>query len=241
MGLWGSLVLDDKDRALLPVLSSVAVLAAFALPTLRRSASALIDWFALLFFSACAIVIWVVWLAMHTGIPAKSAANVAKLAPGFEAEFGALSFVLALLASIAWMALVAWRTGAHRPALWKSLVLPAAGTTLCWLLLMTLWMPLLDFARSYAPMAHQLGKLLPSQSCAYAVDLTQSQIAALRYHARLDVQPLSADASLCSYALVSNRGDIERHLTLTDWAFKARVYRLGERRESLLLYQRLAP
>lgn len=241
MGLWGSLVLDDKDRALLPVLSSVAVLAAFALPTLRRSASALIDWFALLFFSACAAVIWVVWVAMQTGTPAKPAANVAKLAPGFESEFGALPFALALAASVGWMALVVWRTGAHRPALWKSLVLPAAGTTLCWLLLMTLWMPLLDFARSYAPMAQQLGKLLPSQSCVYAIDLTQSQIAALRYHARLDVQPLSTDASLCSYALVSNRGDVERHITLTDWAFKARVYRLGERRESLILYQRLAP
>jgi hypothetical protein len=146
-----------------------------------------------------------------------------------------------MAASVAWMALVVWRTGAHRPALWKSLVLPAAGTTFCWLLLMTLWMPLLDFARSYAPMAQQLGKLLPSQSCVYAVDLNQSQIAALRYPARLDVQHLSADASLCSYALMSNRGDVERHITLTDWAFKARVYRLGERRESLLLYQRLAP
>jgi hypothetical protein len=241
MGLWGSLVLDDKDRALLPVLSSVAVLAAFALPTLRRSASALIDWFALLFFSACAIVIWIVWLAMHTGIPAKPAANVAKLAPGFEAEFGALSFVLALLASIAWMALVAWRTGAHKPALWKSLVLPAAGTTLCWLLLMTLWMPLLDFARSYAPMAQQLAKLLPAPTCVYSVDLTQSQIAALRYHARLDIQPLLRRSTSCRHALVSSQGDIGSQLTLTDWAFKARVYRLGERRESLLLFQRLTP
>ena len=241
MGLWGSLVLDDKDRALLPTLSSVAVLAAFALPTLRRSASALIDWFALLFFSACAAVIWVVWVAMHTGVPAKPAANVAKLAPGFEAQFGALPFVLALTASVAWLALVAWRTGAHRPALWKSLVLPAAGTTLCWLLLMTLWMPLLDHARSYAPMAQQLGKLLPSQACVYAVNLTESQIAALRYHARLDVRPLQSKAPSCRYLLVSNQRDAERLLTLTDWAFKARVYRLGERRESLLLYQRLAP
>jgi 4-amino-4-deoxy-L-arabinose transferase-like glycosyltransferase len=165
MGLLGSLVLDEKDRALLPVLPSLAVLAAFALPTLRRSASALIDWFALLFFSICALLIWIIWFAMQTGVPAKPAANVAKLAPGFQAEFGWLAFLAALSATLAWVALVVWRTGAHRPAVWKSLVLPAAGTTLCWLLLMTLWMPLLDFARSYAPMARQLAQLVPAHSC----------------------------------------------------------------------------
>jgi 4-amino-4-deoxy-L-arabinose transferase-like glycosyltransferase len=241
MGLWASLVLDDKDRALLPVLSSVAVLAAFALPTLRRSASALIDWFALLFFSACALVIWTVWLAMQTGMPAKPAANVAKLAPGFAAEFGWLAFLLALAATVAWVALVAWRSGAHRPALWKSLVLPAAGTTLCWLLLMTLWLPLLDFARSYAAMSNQLARLLPPQSCVLALDLSPSQVAALRYHAKLQVQELGHGGAECQHLVTSSRTRMERQLNLTQWAYKARVYRLGERRESLVLYQRLVP
>ncbi len=241
MGLWASLVLDDKDRALLPVLSSVAVLAAFALPTMRRSASALIDWFALLFFSACALVIWIVWLAMQTGVPAKPAANVAKLAPGFAAEFGWLAFVLALAATVAWVALVAWRSGAHRPALWKSLVLPAAGTTLCWLLLMTLWLPLLDFARSYAAMSNQLARLLPPQACVVALDLNPSQVAALRYHAKLQVQELGRGDADCQHLVTSSRPRVERELDLTQWAYKARVYRLGERRESLVLYQRLVP
>ena len=57
------------------------MLAAFALPTLRRSLSALIDWFTLLFFTGCAIIIWVVWLAMHTGVPPQPATNVARLLP----------------------------------------------------------------------------------------------------------------------------------------------------------------
>ena len=47
------------------------------------ASSALIDWFTLLFFSGCAIIIWVIWIAMQTGLPAKPAANVARLAPGF--------------------------------------------------------------------------------------------------------------------------------------------------------------
>ena len=243
MGLLGSLVLDEKDRALLPVLPSLAVLAAFALPTLRRSASALIDWFALLFFSICALLIWIIWFAMQTGVPAKPAANVAKLAPGFQAEFGWLAFLAALSATLAWVALVVWRTGAHRPAVWKSLVLPAAGTTLCWLLLMTLWMPLLDFARSYAPMARQLAQLVPAHSCVYADNLTQSQIAALSYHAKLPLQRLSEGSSDCTSLVTTTQAQNSLHerIDLTSWAFKARVFRLGERRESLLLYQRIQP
>ena len=36
-------------------------MAAFALPTLRRSVSALIDWFTLLFFTSTAVMIWGYW------------------------------------------------------------------------------------------------------------------------------------------------------------------------------------
>ena len=49
--------------------------------------------------------------------------------------------------------LVKWRAGRHRAAIWKSLVLPAGGAALCWLLLLTLWLPLLDYARSYKKLA----------------------------------------------------------------------------------------
>ena len=59
-----------RDRALLLALPALATLAAFALPTLERSVSALIDWFTLLFFTGCAFIIWVVWIAMQTGVPA---------------------------------------------------------------------------------------------------------------------------------------------------------------------------
>ena len=130
-----ALLTPSRDRALLAALPPLATLAALALPTLRRGLSALIDWFSVLFFSAGAIVIWVVWLSMQTGVPAKPAANVARLAPGFEPVFQPLALLAALLATLAWAWLARWRTGRHRPALWKSLVLPAAGTALCWLLL----------------------------------------------------------------------------------------------------------
>ncbi|MCC9026495.1 glycosyltransferase, partial [Neisseria gonorrhoeae] len=64
---------------------------------------------------------------MQTGIPRQPAANVAKLAPGFEPSFSWLAFLAAALATLAWAWLVKWRAGRQRAAVWKSLVLPAGG------------------------------------------------------------------------------------------------------------------
>ena len=246
VGMAASTLADDRDRALLVALPAMATLAAFALPTLRRSVAALIDWFTLLFFSGCALVIWVIWVAMMTGMPAKPAANVAKLAPGFQPEFGLLAFVLASAATLAWLWLVSWRVGAHRQAVWKSLVLPAAGAILCWLLLMTLWLPLLDFGRSYGPISRRIASLLPASNPCVVVDgLTQAQISALRYHGKLTlVRSTQAQAAQdnCRAMVVSpdTQGTLDQRTDLTQWAFRATVRRLTDNKESLLLYQRVS-
>ena len=86
-----SVAMDGQDRALMLGVPGAAVLAAFALPTFKRSTTAAIDWFSMFFFSLSAIAIWVIYMAMHTGVPAKPAANVAKLAPGFVATFSPLA------------------------------------------------------------------------------------------------------------------------------------------------------
>jgi hypothetical protein len=247
--LWAALVIvlhsalaEERDRALLLALPALAALAAFALPTLRRSVSALIDWFTLLFFSFCALVIWVIWFAMMTGVPAKPAANVARLAPGFTPEFSLGLFLIGALATAAWLWLVAWRVGRHREAIWKSLVLPAAGATLCWLLLMTLWLPLLDFGRSYGPISRRIATLVPPQSCVLVDGLTQAQIAALEHHGGLKlVRTTAASGERCEGLVVSpdSQGTLDQRVDLTQWAFKATVRRLTDNKESLLLYQRV--
>jgi 4-amino-4-deoxy-L-arabinose transferase-like glycosyltransferase len=242
VGVLDSAASDERDRALLLALPALAALAAFALPTLRRSVAALIDWFTLLFFTAAALVVWVIWVAMQTGVPAKPAANVARLAPGFVPEFSAVLFGVAVLATLAWVWLVAWRVGRHREALWKSLVLPAAGSTLCWLLLMTLWLPLLDHARSYGPMARQVASQATPDRCVLVDGLSQAHIAALQYHGRLELQrSTSPMTQACGTLVVTPQAErsLYQRVRLTEWAFKARVRRLTDTKESLLVYQRV--
>lgn len=198
-GLVACLVMGGSDRALLLGLPGVAVLAAFALPTLRRSTGSAIDWFSVFFFSLLALAVWLIYIAMQAGVPAKVAANVAKLAPGFQPQFGWLSLITASVATLAWLWVVRWRTARHRAAIWRSLVLPAGGVVLAWNLAMTLWLPPLNYARSYRAHVELLGRHIPSDvPCIAAPGLPRALTAALEYHGRwrVDTRP-EAEAGVC--------------------------------------------
>lgn len=229
-----------SDRALLLALPALATLAAFALPTFRRSAAALIDWFTLLFFSTCALVIWVIWIAMQTGVPAKPAANVAKLAPGFVPGFSLLPFVVALAATVAWIALVRWRTKRNRHAIWKSLVLPAGGAALAWLLVMTLWLPVLDYGRSYAPVVQALKARLDAPGCVEVFGLTRAQVAALRFHGGFALRA-ATPAGGCTWLVAAE--DLQTSLPVAfgprQWQLVAKIPRPTDRRDNVLLYKKI--
>jgi hypothetical protein len=232
----------SSDRSLLLALPALATLAAFALPTLERSVSALIDWFTLLFFSGCALVIWVVWVSMQTGVPAKPAANITRLAPGFEPSFSLLAFAAALAATLAWGWLVRWRTGRHRVAIWKSLVLPAGGAALCWLLLMTLWLPVLDFARSYTPVVRGVLRHIDKPGCVEAFGLSRGQIAAFRYHGQMDLRPASREGS-CPWLLAAAQlqPTLTMALDMRDWQLVSivRARRPADANDNVLLYRKV--
>lgn len=240
MAVAATLTTTASDRSLLLSLPPLAALAAFALPTLKRSVASLIDWFTLLFFTGCAFIIWVVWIAMQTGVPRQPAANVAKLAPGFEPSFSWIAFLAALAATLAWSWLVKWRTGAQRAAIWKSLVLPAGGATLCWLLLMTLWLPLLDYARSLAPLSRQVAGLVDKKACVEIYGLDSAQAAALQYHGQLELRQASALAA-CPYLLVdvAAQSSLSKAVNLPDWAFQATVRRPSDKNENILVFKRV--
>ena len=196
------IAMGGSDRALMLGLPALAVLAAFSLPTLRRSTAAAIDWFSVFFFSLCGIAIWVIYLSMQTGVPAKPAANVVRLAPGFTPSFSLLALVLAIAGSLAWVWLVQWRTGRNRHPLWKSLVLPASGVALCWLLLMTLLLPPLDYARSYRPLVLRIAQHVPVDACIAAPGVARGQLGALQYLGGFQLDAVTPVANTpCLYLL----------------------------------------
>jgi hypothetical protein len=235
------------DRSLLLALPALATLAAFALPTLKRSVSAFIDWFTLLFFSAGALIIWVVWLSLQTGFPAKPALNIARIAPGFEPHFSLSALLVALVATLAWVNLVRWRSGRHLPVLWKSMAMPAGGATLCWLLVMTLWLPLLDFGRSYAPLVEKVVSMMGPSTCVHYHGLSRAQGAAFEFHGQLKLIPLQDSASIgqgatlsCPWLIVDTQSlsTLASDIELIAWLQHATVRRPSDNNEDIVLFRR---
>jgi hypothetical protein len=237
--LAANLAMAGSDRALMLCLPGLAALAAFALPTLRRSAAAAIDWFSMFFFTGAAITIWVLYSAMQTGVPAKPAANIVRLAPGFVASFSAWALAAAVAGTVAWLWLLRWRTGRQREALWKSLVLPAGGVALCWLLTMTLLLPPLDYARSNRALVERVAQFVPPQACIAAPGLPPTVVASLEYFGRwrVDARPDAATRS-CGYLVYVTR---QRPLPAppAGWQQVADLQRPTDREERTLVYRRL--
>ena len=231
------------DRALLVALPAIACLAAFALPTLRRSWGALIDWFTLLFFSFCALAIWVVWVAMQTGFPATPAANVAKLAPGFVNVFSWATFSMALLATGAWAWLVQWRIGHHRAAIWKIMALPAGGAVLCWFLLMTLWLPLLNYARSYAPLVEKVTSIAGDSHCLQYAGLNKAQGTAFLFHGKFQLKPLQAPEPNCPWLIMDEKNLplMSEKIERMGWTPHAKAQRPADKDEHILIFRAATP
>jgi hypothetical protein len=175
---------------------------------------------------------------MMTGTPAKPAQRIAALLPGFEPHFSPGLLVLATLGTFAWLALVRWRTARVQHALWKSLVLPASGVALFWLLLLTLGLPAIDYARSYRPWVYLVAQRVPNGVCV-AAQLPRSALAALEIYSnwRIDAQGDVAKTSECPYLLI----DENRHALVQappGWNLVAHLHRPSERDESTAVFRK---
>jgi 4-amino-4-deoxy-L-arabinose transferase-like glycosyltransferase len=240
VGVLASIAMGSADRALMLALPGLTVLAAFALPTLQRSTGAAIDWFSVFFFSAAAITVWVIYASMQAGLPAQPLANIQRLAPGFVPRFNALALALAVLGSVAWLWLVRWRTARHQHALWKSLVLPAGGVALSWLLTMTLLLPVLDYARSPRALVDQLIAAVPPGSCVLAPDQSAPQVAALEVFGRYKVlanPSLPLATSTCAYLVL--QGELNQPPPPpAGWDLLLRARRPTDRNEATSVFRR---
>jgi hypothetical protein len=239
VALLASIAMGGSDRALLLAVPGVAVLAAFALPTLKRSAGAAIDWFSVSFFTVLAVVIWIFYAGVMTGFPAKASERIARLLPGFEPHFSPAPLLVAIVGSLAWLALVRWRTARVQHAVWKSLVLPASGVALSWLLLSTLGLRMIDYARSYRPWVYMVAAELPHDPTCIAAEVPRSALAALENYTdwRIDARPGARHSSTCPYLIVAEN----RRWPLAPpagWTLVAHLHRPSERDDGTAVFRR---
>ena len=188
-------VADRREIYALPLLLPIVALAGGSVETMKRGATGLLNWFGLILFSCLSFIIWLGWLAFVSGWPARLNTRMQFLSGLNSASINWLMLLLAVLATLAWLFIIVNTKRSNRAALttW------AVGVTMVWALLMTLWLPWIDSARSYQAVFSQLKVALPKHACVNTKNFTDAELALLHYHADIkaiafeDAQKLECD------------------------------------------------
>jgi 4-amino-4-deoxy-L-arabinose transferase-like glycosyltransferase len=180
----------------------MALMAAFGLPTMKRGAINAIDWFSVMVLTLLGGLVWMFWIAKLTGWPAQFAKNALKLVPGFKPEFGIVAFLVAAATTVGWIFLVHWRLSRQPSVLWRAVVLSSGGLILLWVLLMTLFLPDLNYGKSYASVAQQIAARLPADADCIDTNVGPAQRASFAYFGHLPFAPV--DAGTCSFLLLQD-------------------------------------
>jgi 4-amino-4-deoxy-L-arabinose transferase-like glycosyltransferase len=217
------------------LLAPLVLLGAEGVQLLRRGAAAALDWFGVMTFTFFAALLWLGYVAVVTGVPPKIANNFVKSTPGFEAQFAAAPFVLALALALGWL-YVAFFTA---PSPMRGVTRWAAGVALLWGTFAALHMPWADYQKSYHSVALQLrSKLSADAGCIAGQNLGAPQRAALSYHAGLRTVPADrAKPGACRLLLVQGNPRDERDGPSAAWTKIADVGRPGDKTERFRLYR----
>lgn len=228
------------ESMLLPLVPSVAMLGALALPTIRRTLTALIDWFAVMTFTLIGAALWAYWIAFQTGWPPRMAFRAQRAVLGFSPEIDVLEVVVGAAVTLAWLGLVAWRVSRQPRAMWRSVILSSGGMVLAWSLLMTLWMPAGNHRKTYRDVAQQAGAVVsPAHRCVATLGMDVAHRASFAYFGALRLDDTRDD---CEWLLVADRvsAPLDPSLVRGEWRQAWRGQRPVDRQERFRLFRRVA-
>ena len=224
-----------KDTSALPLLIPLVALAAGSVEHLKRGAASALNWFGIILFGLIGFLIWLGWIAMITGYPPKIKERLQFLSGAYSTSFNWLIFSVAVVISIIWFVVCvrAKQTNRSTVSNW------AVGMTFGWSLLMTLWLPLLDSARSYQPVFLGMHQAIPKHyNCINSLRVGQPQRLLVNYYTDITLKPvtnlkqLSCDLYLIQTTRSASNVQPEQEAKLI-WRGK----RAADRKESFSLYQ----
>jgi len=222
---------------MLPLLLPLSVLAAGGARSLPRRFAATADWLCRVVFGLLAVALWWCWIEMALqGRPPEWAWLAAYLPMDFKPVFQGAALAVAVALTLAWALLLytlnKWNI---RPVIsW------VAGLTLVWGLLLTLWLPWLDSAKSYREVFASMQRALPLGSgCVASLHLGESERAMLEYMAGVVSvrREIEADAA-CDLILVQSRNGTQEQASEHGWRLIWEGNRPGDSREGFRLFAR---
>jgi 4-amino-4-deoxy-L-arabinose transferase-like glycosyltransferase len=224
---------DPQPLHHLPLIVPLALLAASGVDRLRRGAANALDWFGMMTFTLLAGLAWLGGITIASGMPEHLAKSFNKVAPDFVGSVSPIAFGFAGALTLLWLVLMfvlprsPWRGVTH----W------AIGVSLIWSLLAALWLPWLDYGKSYRPVAASLQAALGNSSaCIAAQGVGDGQKASLRYFNDIATLPLSGGGRNCPWLLVQTSDRNAKGPA--GWRKVWEGNRPGDRSERLRLYRR---
>ena len=185
-------------------------------------------------FGLLAVFLWIGFSAMNFGWPAKLAERSAYFSPYYTPEFDVMPILTALLFTPLWLWAVTRKNVKGRQAVTNW----AAGMTLVWALLMTLFLPWLDAAKSYRPVVARMEAAAPAElrerrDC-FSIDET-AVLARVSWR-EYGSLPFEVGESACGYRLIQANADAA---VPAGWREVWQGGRPRNKNERFLLLQRL--
>lgn len=224
-----------QDTAAMVLLPPIALLAAGSVATLRRGASAALDWFGIMTYSLFALMLWVWWIALMTGHPTRMYARLQVLQPGITPDFHVLPFILAAALTLAWLIAIVMIRRSNLRAVTNQ----ALGLTLVWGIFTTIWLPHLDTSKSYAGMMAAMAAALPAQhGCIASTHLAATPRALMAYY--LSIVTVPNGQGECDLWVVQTGGASQVPQPGPNWHRIWDGSRVGDRHEHYWLYEKTA-
>lgn len=227
---------DRSEVNALPLLVPLTVLAAGSIETLKRGAAGALNWFGLILFGLLIAIAWLGWWAMLNGTPVKLYQRLSYLSGLQMIPFSLLYGAIAVAVTLIWLSIVLRSKHSNR----SSATNWAIGMTCAWTVFMSLWLPMIEAARTYQPLFEDLRKHLPTHyQCIYAQNIGSSQEELLHYHAKIRLQTqATAKPADCDLYLIEDQPGKRHVLPGDEWRVIWEGEQTRQNRESFRLLQR---
>lgn len=216
---------------LLPLIATLSLLGSAGAGNLRRGAANAFDWFGGMTLSLFMGLIWLGGIAILTGLPARVAKNFTKPAPGFIPEWSWPALVIAVVVTLIWLGMIF--SMPRSP--WRATLRWSLGIIALWILLTTLWLPWIEYGKSYRSTSADFRRVLGNNpGCIERQGLGPAQRASLDYFDGIRTVPATATKN-CPYWLLQTTPRAAKEID--GWNLVLYTARPGDKNESLRLYR----
>lgn len=223
---------DRSEVNALPLLIPLTALAAGSIETLKRGAAGALNWFGLILFGLLIAIAWLGWWAMLTGNPVKLYQRLVYLSGLQTIPLSVLYGTIAVAVTLIWLSGVIRSKHSNR----SSATNWAIGMTCAWTVFMSLWLPMIEAARTYQPIFEDLRKHLPVHyRCISSHNIGSSQSDLLHYHAGIR---LAAEPAGCDLLLIEDQPGKRHASPGSEWSLIWEGEQSRQSKESYRLLQR---